>query len=669
MKNLFLIILILLGFSYGFYRNFPVKTISEFKIQQILPQVLPKIARSAFLQTNSTPDCFQDLLSLFTNSGNPIGLSNFIMNSGKRINDLGNYPACKKVSTMRYILAGVNLDELFIRLGLCLPASCDSGYFDKFRGEIAEFATKVANFPIEPKNILFLDVAKENEIMKNYGSGFFAVIIITGILIIAGIISWIFEENEALFIKNSAVLSKIVKGFNIKNNINKFFEVRNPIDKNLDLFNGLRVISICWVVIGHSYESEVNTPTYNIDKMQKKLIHEWKYSFIKTGSLSVDLFFMIAGFFAAQTFYKLLRQNQDKPLKTILMSYLYRYIRLFPMLFSIVLIMSVVIPMIRDTPYNPYFTTQIENCKNYWYWTFLGVSNFQKLSNMCVDWTWYIMTDLQFFILAPFLILPFIHFSFKRGALAVGLVGLICTIITSCVHYHYELTNSLTKNSKNDYWTIYYIKPYCRIMPYLLGILAYFCYFDAKKKDGDAENNESIIKKLFTGWKKYGFIILGLIIMYFGMTTIYYLDNNPDSWGQGIATLYEVSFRPIFIIGLLLVIFPAILGEFNFLATFLGHPIFGVLAKLTYGVYMLNLAIIHVVLGFTLSGHYATDTWVLMNFFTILFISYLGSFFITVIFEIPVNNILQQFLARGKSDEKKIQITLEKSESLIEKIN
>lgn len=228
-------------------------------------------------------------------------------------------------------------------------------------------------------------------------------------------------------------------------------------------------------------------------------------------------------------------------------------------------------------------------------------------------------------------------------------------------------------SSENDYMKLYYVKPYCRIIPYLIGIFVYFIYADSKSKE--KEDESSLYKKIgkmitATSWFKYILYIAGIALMILPSYMKYYLDKYPNSWGQGYATFFEVSYRVFFVLGFVFVILPSLLGQGKILTACLGSPVFSPLAKFTYGVYLGHPFFFYFTFYYTLFGHYFNHVHTFTMVMSVMFASYVLSFFATALYESPVVQLMKLFAEPKKElpDSKEPSKTInEKTESLLTK--
>ena len=47
------------------------------------------------------------------------------------------------------------------------------------------------------------------------------------------------------------------------------------------------------------------------------------------------------------------------------------------------------------------------NCEKSWWTNILFMTNFVNIDTGCINWTWYLANDMQFFLVLPFLVFLF----------------------------------------------------------------------------------------------------------------------------------------------------------------------------------------------------------------------------------------------------------------------
>ena len=588
-------------------------------------------------------ECGKGLAGLFNDPINNNGLISAALYTGKKLNDLGDYRSCKNTSESRYLLANI----LTYRLGLCLPKQCTVQLMEPFKNSLAALINSVTRLKIEKKDINFVDVSEENGKLGKIGTGAIAFSVLTGFMISIIASATILDQYSVFTPKHTKEkpILKALQCFSVSRNIRAVLTAKNKVDPNLDIFNGIRFVAMLWIIYGHTYELDTNlAPVFNLSKFIQDILGDFNFSFIKVSTLAVDIFFFFSGFFSALAFYNALKKPGRRSIVRVLISYLHRYLRLFPlMLFSLLSLMYIV-PSLKDQPFHSQIKNEIKSCEKNWLWTFLYANNIID-TDVCMGWTWYLMNDMQFYLVAPALVLPFLY-SCTVGVLVLAGCCVVSITGTAMIYSHYGLHTSFAKPESDDYYTKFYVKPYCRIVPYLLGIFLFFLYQERKKQEATAYPPFKRIAKFVASrsYVKYVFYVLGLVLMYGSIHTIYFFDKYPNSWGLGLATLYELAFRPCFVIGLMLIIYPTLIGHGKLLLDVLGHPIFSPLGKLTYGAYMIHVLIIYTLIGYSMCGHFVNHSWLLFSMLTTLFLTYVGSFVVTVIFESPVLELLKTYL-------------------------
>ena len=189
--------------------------------------------------------------------------------------------------------------------------------------------------------------------------------------------------------------------FSFKNNLKKMFEVSNKGDTDLKILNGIRVFSICWVILGHSFMMSMGFRLTNIISALSTLDH-WYFALVPGGFFAVDVFFYMSGFL---TFYLLTAKMYPKNGWTNFpMVYFHRWFRLFTPAAMCILLCNFIFIHFGDGP--DYQLSWDMHCKKYWWSSLLFISNLVPYSgnDICMSWFWYLANDFEFFLISPILI-------------------------------------------------------------------------------------------------------------------------------------------------------------------------------------------------------------------------------------------------------------------------
>lgn len=212
--------------------------------------------------------------------------------------------------------------------------------------------------------------------------------------------------------------SKLVKYllcFSVITNLKRLFTSRSQ-EKlgekdTMELLNSVRVLSIGWVILGHTlFHLSFTAVISNYDKFQDKLA-ESNMIIPISGEVSVDTFFWLSGFLIG---YLLITEINNGRKMNWSIVYIHRYLRLTPLLLFCVLFFWAFQKHIGSGPM--FFNGDFLNnpCKNYWWADILYLNNMipDYETSTCLGQTWYLANDMQFFIITP-PVLYFYHNSRK----------------------------------------------------------------------------------------------------------------------------------------------------------------------------------------------------------------------------------------------------------------
>ena len=354
------------------------------------------------------------------------------------------------------ITGGLLQDLQGLAIGLCLPDSCE-------KTDVRALAN-TALVSLGASNIHLLFVVDDER--PNYDKVAITAFVLTGLIgtlallgTLTDLYNQIFRGNGMFMDKkaNSGILaeepltestrlltngitirdyskpSKIVKllnflmCFSFVRNSKKLLNTstaRGP----LTCLNGLRVISMFWVIQGHTYEFSLQSlanPVYALTLLRDCFTFEA----VDNGTFSVDTFFFLSGLLVA---YLTVKEYKDKGKMNWIYYFLHRYWRITPLYAYTLLIFLVLFTYMTAGPFawmssSPYGAVYhiASRCRSYWWSNLLYINNFYPNYGdlgECMSWTWYLANDMQFYIIiSPILLLLFRYRKIAGVIMAVVL--------------------------------------------------------------------------------------------------------------------------------------------------------------------------------------------------------------------------------------------------------
>lgn len=249
--------------------------------------------------------------------------------------------------------------------------------------------------------------------------------------------TWPNNNRKLPFIVEFSALRTLHRIFNVEKKIN---------DKDsFPFLNGIRVLSLFWVIIGHTIVFSLGFSSNVLDVLSWS--HNFGFQLIINAPYSVDTFFLLSGFLTTILFVRQVNKEGKLTFRFMSLYYIHRYIRLTPA-FLLVLLIS-----INLTPYfgrGPLYPSQqgfeTAGCRNRTWWTsILYISNLVESDDMCLPISWYLYNDMQFFWIAPLALIPFVMRHKPIGfaiAILMTLTGII-SIVSILLYYPNMSINSL----------------------------------------------------------------------------------------------------------------------------------------------------------------------------------------------------------------------------------
>jgi peptidoglycan/LPS O-acetylase OafA/YrhL len=198
---------------------------------------------------------------------------------------------------------------------------------------------------------------------------------------------------------------KLMRSFSVHHTLNRLFQRRTEDDdSNLEVLNGVRVLTLALIILGNTYFFILKGPLQNLE-----VIEEWMsdslFTIVIAAELAVDIFFWLSSFLAC--YFLLMRMNDNEGnLGSVMKIILNRVVRLLPLyIFALLFYWKLIVIYGGEGPMFFMYDTNNE-CSSYWMWHFLFINNFIPWSSHdnCMNWTWYLANDMQFFLLVPILV-------------------------------------------------------------------------------------------------------------------------------------------------------------------------------------------------------------------------------------------------------------------------
>ncbi|OTF70756.1 hypothetical protein BLA29_007079 [Euroglyphus maynei] len=259
-------------------------------------------------------------------------------------------------------------------------------------------------------------------------------------------------------------------------------------------------------------------------------------------------------------------------------------------------------------------------------------------SIQCLSHSWYSAVDMQFFLISPLLVLLLIRKRWLGMSLMLIilfgsiLITAILTYINSYPAVPY-FNNQVELNTLNSYYKHVYIKPYCRIGPYMIGLLLAYGMMTTRR-DVRLSRNALIAGWIFTASATFGIVMCMLPA------------NNGLIPAKFAAAMYSSLSRNLFTMGLAWITFVSITDQGGCVQTLFSLRFWIPLSRLAYCAYLINPIIIAIFYG---SRNQTFEyTPYLLLYFTIsnIIVTYLASLLIALFIEYPLITISKIFLKR-----------------------
>ena len=411
--------------------------------------------------------------------------------------------------------------------------------------------------------------------------------------------------------------------FSLLRHVQRIFKVPEG-TKALGIFHGIRVLGTLWVILAHVF-------LYRLHIMANKshmymMVGEVSSQLLINATFVVDTFFFMSGFLTSYIFLKEKQKMERVPSITergnmFLQIIMKRYIRLTPAYFVIILI------AILNSTWHDHVSALLPfehpsaTCSKYWWTNILYINNFYSWDEQCLTWSWYLANDTQFYVFGCFLLLLSItHYNIAMG---VGVVSLISSI-ASVAYIGYTLNYEPTLDGQYSTGTYLYIRPWCRISPYLLGMAT--CHLLAKCNYKLRLSKKSLV----LGWTLA--ILCNCLILFSPVN-----QNMPLNF----AVLYLALSRTGWSLGIAWLVVACTTNHGGIVNKILSLDFFVPFSKISYAAYLVNPIIILSTLSSSDYPFYSDNINIATMFVTMAVCSYSASILLYATIEMPFMSLLR----------------------------
>ncbi|KAL5006773.1 hypothetical protein ScPMuIL_015579 [Solemya velum] len=516
---------------------------------------------------------------------------------------LGSYDECKNVTAVEYPIHGNRtvhtnafggqyctitvklsiLQNAEITMGLCVPDGCSNADIGIFLQNSKHNNGKISKRLNGRTNKIDGTVACKTSVI-----GFFMALLLVATVYDIVYLKLLQKGKSTpgkqlsrafdifLFFHIEGTGGKLLLSFSVYTNTLKIMSTKQS-SGNINALNGIRCLSISWVVLGHTFFfSRVNV----MDAYYNFI--DWYFQAIVNAEVSVDSFFVMSGLLVAYLSLKEMKKRNG--CLNLPLFYFHRFWRLTP---PYMFFMLIYIPLFQywgNGMMWPRSGTESNYCNETWWTNLLYVNNFVKSDRMCMGWSWYLANDMQFYWISPLIFIP-LYYSSLFG----GLVCFAFLLGTSIAPGVVSVVNNLPPNGfggggaesdNSKFFEEYYIKPYCRMGPYVIGMITGYVLYRTNCK---VKLHGLVV---IIGW---GFAAFCCMSSLYGLT---------DAWqtyhlSVSVSALYNAIGRQAWALGLCWVIFACSTGYGGVVNSFLSWSAWLPVTRLTYGIYLVHPIVIY----------------------------------------------------------------------------
>ncbi|XP_014372009.2 nose resistant to fluoxetine protein 6 [Papilio machaon] len=523
----------------------------------------------------------------------------------------------------------------YLTWGLCVPSTCQRQSVRRLFGILlAHSHLGAAGLRAR---IAVPEPCQSSEKPRQYDVLFYSFIafttLFTAIVLLCTYIRQRSKESDSNSMKN-----QVLKALCLRNNYADILKVNKG---GLDVFYGIRFLSICLITMDHQFGLANGGPISNGVQVDEDAV-SFKGLLVLHNDLFVDTFFLLSGFLSANTL------SAFKKLPNLFIIILKRYVRLIVAYAYIIFYICSVYPFTGSGPlWGRAIALDTDQCRKNWWLSLLMLNNYIDSENICIVVSWYIPCDFHFFVVT--LLLYWLYRTQPKMGVACAVVVSICALIApALLNYYHKLPpiqlftyDFLSSPRSQQQFQLTYIKSHTRYAAYLVGFFSGL-YFSHCKATGN-------VKRISRKYSVLG-ACLSLVVtfglMLYGATYVW----RSYEWVAG--TIYATLERPLFASSIALLVLCCSMGHVPLIKSFLSWYPWVPLSRLSYGLYLTHTIIISRNVFSTRVSQRADTFLFLTQTLGVIMMGSIAALYILLVYELPINNLLNLcFTTKNKTNE------------------
>ncbi|XP_043254227.1 nose resistant to fluoxetine protein 6-like [Colletes gigas] len=440
------------------------------------------------------------------------------------------------------------------------------------------------------------------------------------------------EHNGTLDINNSKSvpkpLSEALLSFSLLLNLSKVFSLDVGAD-TLAPIHGLRFISMLWVILLHTCLT-VNVVS-DAKTFKSRAETDFLFQTISNGTYAVDTFFFISGCLVSFLYFRTISKDTLRKMRLIkggcgqVLQFLgvvwYRYFRLTPPYLLVIGLIQVSMPWYYDHTMLDLYTIDYYNCRKFWWRNILYINTYFEMEERCMVWSWYLANDTLFYIIG--MIILIIGARYLPAAAFMTVFFLIVSWATTAI-ISWNMHHVPSIKDPFAHYESLYDKPWSRIGPYLLGMIAGWYLFKSNCA-------MKVHKTVALGCWIFSFVTM--------LTIVYGLYGN--SYGRFLSAAYTALSHSGWAACVGWILIACVTGNGGPVNRILSWKYLYPLSRLSYCVYLVHPAIIRAVILHGEASIHLTNGLMAILFFGFTVASYAVGLVISLLFEAPMVSLLR----------------------------